>query len=119
MYKIKIYQDKNGNSEIIEYITKLNKNNIKESRIKVNKIIAYIDLLETYGFKLGENYIKKITKTLWELRPLRDRILFASIKNNEIILLTVFMKQTQKTPKKEIKKAENYLKDYLKRSENK
>ena len=53
---------------------------------------------------------------IWELRPLRDRILFAHFENNSFILLSVFVKQTQKTPRKEIKRAENLLKDFRKRS---
>lgn len=77
-----------------------------------------IDLLAKYGLLLGEPYIKKLTNKIWELRPLRDRILFVNIENNRILLLSIFMKQTRKTPKREIKKAENNLKDFLKRSEN-
>ena len=60
---------------------------------------------------------KKLDKEIWELRPLRDRILFASWYNNKFILLSVFMKQTQKTPKVEIEKAKRLLEDYKKRSD--
>lgn len=61
--------------------------------------------------------MKKIDSEIWELRPSRDRILFASWHNNKFILLNIFMKQTQKTPKREIEKAKKMLKDYIKRSE--
>ena len=64
----------------------------------------------------GEPYIKKLNNDIWELRPLRDRILFASWCNNKFVLLSVFMKQTQKTPIQEIEKAEKLLQDYIKRS---
>ena len=76
----------------------------------------YIDLLSECGLTLTEPYIKKIDKEIWELRPLRDRILFASWCNNKFILLSVFMKQTQKTPKNEIEKAQMLLEEYKKRS---
>ena len=62
-------------------------------------------------------YIKHLDKEIWELRPIRDRILFASLYNNKFILLSIFMKQTQKTPKNEIEKAKKFLDDYRKRSE--
>lgn len=59
----------------------------------------------------------EIYEDIWELRPLRDRILFASWCNNKFVLLSVFMKQTQKTPQREIEKAKRLLEDYKKRSE--
>lgn len=119
MYKIEFYEDKNGKSEIYEYIKKLNNNKSKENRIKLKKIKAYMEMLSIYGLNLSEPYIKKIDNEIWELRPLKDRILFASLHNNKFILLSVFTKKTQKTPKKEIEKAKKNLKDYKKEvSEN-
>ena len=53
---------------------------------------------------------------LWELRPLKDRILFFAYNGNDIILLSQFHKKTQKTPLREIKKANKLMKDYLERS---
>lgn len=105
MYKIEFYEDKNGKSEIYEYIKKLNNNKSKENRIKLKKIKAYMEMLSIYGLNLSEPYIKKIDNEIWELRPLKDRILFASLHNNKFILLSVFTKKTKKTPKKEIEKA--------------
>lgn len=66
---------------------------------------------------LGEPYIKHIDTEIWELRPLRDRIMFAFYDDNKIILLNIFMKQTQKTPKQEIEKAKRLLENYKKRKE--
>lgn len=77
----------------------------------------YIDLLSECGLTLTEPYIKKLDKEIWELRPLRDRILFASWCDNKFVLLSIFMKQTQKTPKREIEKAKRLLEDYKKRSD--
>ncbi|MCI8487038.1 MAG: type II toxin-antitoxin system RelE/ParE family toxin [Clostridia bacterium] len=119
MYDIEFYQDKDGKSEVYEYIKELKKNNSKENKQKVKKIDLYIDLLSEYGFSLTESYIKKLEGEIWELRPLRDRILFASWCNNKFILLSVFMKQTQKTPQREIEKAKRLLEDYKKRSDEK
>lgn len=115
MYKIEIYEDKNGQSPINDYIHNLQQNDSKDSKIKLNKIISYMRMLKQGGVSIGLPYIKHIEGKIWELRPLRDRILFAYCNNDEIILLTIFMKQTQKTPRKEIKKAKKLLEDYLKR----
>ena len=115
MFNIEIYEDKNGKSDVYEYIQRLNKSKSKENRQKLKKINMYIDLLSEYGLTLTEPYIKKLDKEIWELRPLRDRILFASWCNNKFVLLSVFMKQTQKTPRSEIEKAKRLLKDYKKR----
>ena len=107
----------NGNSEVYEYIKELKKHNTKENKQKLKKIDLYIELLSEYGFALTEPHIKKLDGEIWELRPLRDRILFAGWCNNKFVLLSVFMKQTQKTPKKEIDKAKKLLEDYKQRSD--
>lgn len=118
MYNIVFYKDKNGKSEIEDYLLKLQKKKDKDSRIKLNKITAYIDMLLKYGTNMGTPYVKHLDDEIWELRPLRDRILFAYWENNKLILLSIFMKKTQKTPQREIKKAKRYLEDFRKRSGN-
>ncbi len=118
MNNVIFYTDKDGRSEIQEYLTVLQQSSDKDSRIKSNKIIAYINMLKKHGLQIGQPYIKHLNDKIWELRPLRDRILFAHYENNTFILLNVFIKQTQKTPRKEIKKAEKLLKDFKKRSDN-
>ena len=117
MFDIEIYEDERGKSEIREHIIELQNKSDKDSKIKFNKIVVCIRLLKEYGLSLGAPYIQHIENDIWELRPLRDRIFFAYIDNNKFILLSYFMKQTQKTPKKEIEKAKRLLENYKKRSE--
>lgn len=117
MYDIIVYEDKNGKSEIQEYLKYLSIKKDKNSKIKYNKIIAYIRMLKQNGLNIGEPYIKHINNEIWELRPIRDRILFASWYNNKFILLSVFTKETQKAPQREIEKAKRILEDYKKRSD--
>ena len=105
MYNIEFYQDKNGKSEILEYIGKLKKSNSKNSKIKLNKIISYSRFLKNNGINLNTSYIKHLD----------DEILFAHLYNNKFILLSIFTKRTQKTPKREIEKAKRLLEDYKKR----
>lgn len=114
MYKIIFYKDRKGYNEVEEYIKELasKRKEDKNSRIKLTKITNYMDLLAKNGLNLGEPYIKHLENNIWELRALRDRILFAYIENNKFIILSKFMKTTQKTPKKEIKRAINLFRDY-------
>ncbi len=117
MYEIEFYEDKNGYGEVYEYIKNLNMSSNKENRVKLKKINMYIELLSRQGLKLTEPYIKKLDTEIWELRPLKIRILFANLCNNKFVLLNFFIKQSKKTPKKEIEKAKRLLKDYKKRSD--
>lgn len=116
MFDIEIYEDKSGRSEIREYFEGLRTKKTKDNKIKFNKIVAYIRMLKLYGLSIGEPYIKHIEDELWELRPIKDRILFVYWNNNKFILLSVFSKQTQKTPVREIEKAKRLLEDYKRRS---
>lgn len=119
MFNIELYEDINGKSELNDYIENLQKSKNKDDRIKSKKIDMYFRLLEEYGLSLSEPYIKHIDDEIWELRPLRDRSLFAYWTGNKFIILNHFMKQTQKTPKNEIEKAKKLLEDYKKRSDEK
>ena len=66
---------------------------------------------------MGEPYIKHIDGDIWELRPIRDRILFAEWTGSSFLLISHFVKKTQKTPPREIKKAKRLLKAYRERSD--
>ena len=117
MYEIEFYEDKNGKSEIADFIRELNQKSStnKESRINFNKIAAYFDLLEEFGTRIGEPVTKHLDGEIWELRPLKNRLLYAYYKDNKFIILHHFIKKTQKTPRKEIEQAKRNLKDYLER----
>ena len=52
---------------------------------------------------------------IWELRPLRDRILFVAWLDGSFVLLHPFVKKTQKTPRGEIEKAKRELQDLKER----
>lgn len=119
MYSINFYRDKDGNEPIIEYLKKLRKRNDKNSRINLNKINDYIEALSKYGTYLGEPYIKHLDGEIWELRPLKNRIMFFGYDGKQFVLLSHFIKKTQKTPKRGIDKAKRLMKDYLERNEEK
>lgn len=118
MHEVYFYKDRNGKEPVKEYIAELASRKDKDSRIKLNKIMDYIKALGKYGTQAGEPYIKHLKGDIWELRPLRDRILFAAWNGNGFVLLHVFMKQTQKTPRREIERAKKYLTDYQERGKD-
>ena len=117
MYEIYFYEDKDGNSPVFNYILELSQKSDKDSRINHNKINDYIQVLSEYGKAAGEPYIKHIDGDIWELRPIRGRIFFASWTDTGFILLHYFQyKKTQKTTKREIDQAKRNLKDMQERS---
>ena len=117
MYKIYFYKDNHGRQPIKEYILGLAKKHDKNSRIKLNKIQEYMEVLQANGTRAGIPYVKHLDGKIWELRPLADRILFAAWIDDRIILLHHFIKKTQKTPPREIKQAQRNLKAFLERTD--
>ena len=115
VHNIYFYKDKNGNEPVLEYMRELASKKGKDSRIKLNKINDYIELLSQHGTRAGEPYIKYLDAEIWELRPLRDRILFVAWIDGSFVLLHHFMKKTQKTPKREIEQAQRELADLKER----
>lgn len=116
MCKVIFYRDKNGKEPVNEYLKKLAHQKGKDSRIKLNKIRDYVKALSLYGTIVGEPYIKHLEGEIWELRPIRDRILFAACAGNSFVLLHYFVKKTEKTPKRELKRAKSNLADFIRRN---
>ena len=118
MYTIFFYREKDGSRPVADYILELASKKDKNSRVKLNKIQDYIKALKEFGLQLKEPYIKHLDGEIWELRPLRDRILFVAWHNGSFVLLHHFMKKTQKTPAREIEKAKRELQDLIERGIN-
>jgi phage-related protein len=116
VYKIFYFKDRRGKSAIGDYINELGAKNDKDSRIKLNKLLEYIEYLSREGKHAREPYVKHIEGEIWELRPIRDRILYAAWDGKSFILLHQFVKQTQKTPSREIDQAKRNLSDYRERN---
>ena len=116
MYRVIFYKDRNGKEPVFEYIRELVARADKDSRIKANKINDYIQYLARQGKQAGEPYVKRLDGEIWELRPIRDRILFAALDGRSFVLLHHFVKTTRKTPQREIDQAKRNLADYRERS---
>jgi len=117
MYSIEFYFDRNDNSEVIDFLKELYKSSKtnKNDRINHDKIATYMNLLKTYGTRVGEPVVKYIIDDIWELRPLNNRIFFFYWKDKKFVMLHHFIKSTNKTPLSEIKKARTKLKDHIER----
>ena len=118
MYKIRFYKDRRGKRPVADYIKGLAEKKGKDSRIKLEKINDYLQALQEGGTHIGEPYVKHLDGEIWELRPLRDRILYAAWDGQSFILLHHFIKKTQKTPPQEIRRARQNLTDYRERDED-
>lgn len=87
------------------------------------KYIFIADLLEEYGLKVREPYLKPVTgsRKLFEIR-IKDkanihRIFYFAFTGKKLILLHGFTKKTEKTPSREITIAVGRMEEYLSRKE--
>ena len=115
MNEIIFYEDKRGRSPVRDYTNALALRSDKNNRNKLKKILYQIQRLEIFGTRVGEPIVKHLRGEIWELRPLRDRILFAAWVGDSFVLLHTFQKETQRTPLVEIEKAESELADFKER----
>ena len=115
MYRITFYETKQGDLPVLEYIEKLALRDDKNSRIKFDNVMNCIEQLRNNGTRAPEKFVKHLRGEIWELRPVRDRILFAAWIGDSFVLLHTFQKETQRTPPAEIEKAERELADFKER----
>ena len=52
--------------------------------------------LKQYGTRIGQPVVKHIDGSIWELRPLANRIFFFYWKDNKFVLLYHFIKKREK-----------------------
>ena len=118
MYEIIFYADNDGYSELYEELQNLAEQSLtnKDCRIQLKQITLYIELLKNQGTHLPSNIAKHIIYDVWELRPGKNRVLYFYFKDNMFVLLHMFRKKTQKTPKSEIEKALKEMNNYIERN---
>lgn len=109
-YKVYFYQNsRTGRVPVLEYLDKI----LTKERVK---IASYITLLRDCDGRLDEPYSRYIGSGIRELRIEcaynRHRIFYIIAEAKKIIFLHAFLKRTPKTPKPEIVRALNNLKDY-------
>ena len=111
-WRVKAYESLSGDIPVEKFIKSLD----EKARLKISRTL---DLLEEFGLEGAYPHFKKLTGTsLWELRILGAdsiRIFYITITGKIFLLLHGFKKKKQKTPPKEIKVAEERLKEYQSR----
>lgn len=105
------YKKENGDCPVQDFLDSLD---AKEAQ----KVVWTLRLIEELD-KVAKTYFKKLVNTddIWEVRVSFGsniyRIFCFFYKSNIIVLTHGIKKKSQKTPKGEIKKAENYKRDFL------
>lgn len=81
------------------------------------RLLRVGELLETFGpHDVGLPHVRHLRDKLWEMRASgKDgigRALYFTTEGRRIILLSAFVKKTQKTPDREIEKARKRMSDH-------
>ena len=111
MRKIIFYHLDNGKCPVEDYLNAL-------SQKQVEKVFFVLDLIEQFNI-VPRKFFKKLEATddIWEARVQHGNNIFRFLgffDGNDIVILNhAFTKKTQKTPKKEIRKAEQRKKEYF------
>ncbi|KKR91231.1 hypothetical protein A2409_03760 [Candidatus Curtissbacteria bacterium RIFOXYC1_FULL_41_36] len=111
-WRVELYSSATGDKPVEDFIDSL------EKRTQL-KIYSAIELLQEFGLEGGYPHIKKLSGTnLWEYRTLGSdniRLFYVAITGKIFLVLHGFKKKKQKTPTREIRIAENRLREYLNR----
>jgi len=109
-YKVKFYTNPGGISPVLDYLE-------NASHKEKAKILKFIEFLREHKGYLDEPYSKHIIGAIRELRVdlgrKRHRIFYFTFVSKTIILLHAFLKDSNKTPTGEIKKAQENYSDVL------
>jgi len=118
VYEIVFYEDVHGNCPVDNLIQQLDQKaeKSKDARVQLKQIIFQLDLLKRVGTRSSSEYVKSIHGDIWELRPGNNRILLFTWTGNKIVLLHSFRKKSNKTPAREILRAEREINDWVNRN---
>lgn len=114
MYKIKFFESKNGEIPVLDYIKSLEKKSVKSknARVKKDKINKVLEMLRENGTTIGAPTIRNLEGNIYKVRALDSRMFFFR-DDDTFIMLSHFIKNTQKTPEKEKAIARKRVKEYL------
>lgn len=120
MYQVEFYQDANGRSELRDALRELESRSAadKDARTTYLSILKAIAGLEEFGTRVGMPKVRHVRGELWELRPKAQRVFFFYWRDDTFVLLHSYTKKTQKTPRREIMKAERIKNDWKARHAN-
>lgn len=112
-FKMEIYVKVNGEVPFAEFMSGL------RPQLKA-KVLRDLDILERFGNKLRAPYTKSLEDGIFELRTISGnditRTLYFFYVRRTIVITHGFVKKQKKTPRREIEKAIEYRKDWLRRN---
>jgi len=83
----------------------------------VARFLRYAERMEIYGPDLGMPHTRAIGEGLFELRVKGQegiaRVFYCTVVQRRIVMLLVFIKKSQKTPKRELETAKRRLQEVL------
>jgi phage-related protein len=100
--------DASGSGLVSGFLNGLGANKQREAA----RMTALLDRVAAQGPRQGTAKCHQIQGDIWELIHGSLRILFAHDGHQLIVCTSGFIKKSQKTPKKEIKRAERILKEF-------
>ena len=113
-YQIEFFQKSNGEAPAEVFINSLD----KKLRAKFYRMLQ---MLKENGPNLREPYSKHLQDGIFELRPTvatnAVRVLYFFFIEQRIVITNGFIKKTQQTPPSEIKLAQKYRDEFLKRKD--
>lgn len=108
--KIFFYVKTNHRCPVKDFIEKL------ESRDKA-KVLACLKNIEELGFDCPRVEFRQMDQRLWEIKIRSGssgfRIFYVSLKNNILVLLHAYKKQSQKAPQKELDLAKQRMREVI------
>lgn len=109
--KIKFYRKNTGRFPVVDFLEKLP---AEENA----RIVGCLRSIEQLGFDSPRVVFRQIKGSLWEIKIRTNksgyRVFYVCIQQANMILLDIYKKQTQKTPKRIIKIAEKRMLEVLK-----
>ena len=112
MWQVVFYVKEDGHVPVEEFLDKLD---VKAK----SKTIREIRLLQEFGTELREPYSRFLQEGIFELRVRFSsdsyRVFYFFCRGRTIVLTNAFIKKTQKTPTRELKKALLFKADFERR----
>lgn len=96
MHTIYFYKDKQGNQPVLDYMRELARRDNKDSRIKLNKLNDYIELLSQHGTRAGQPYIKHLDAEILGVETLAGSDFIRGLAGWELCLTTSFCQKDAK-----------------------
>lgn len=123
-WEIDYYETENGRVPVLEWIQNLPGEAEKldegeKPKTDQGLTLWYIDQLALLGTEARYPLIRHLEGKLWELRwkasGRQHRIVYFAASGRKFVLVHGFIKKAQTTPKKELEKARNRMRDYERR----